>query len=117
MPGGAVLVWTDEYFVVPKTFATVFPVVEQYCTYLIGMLQPALDEMRLARFESILKNFSPAAQTAIRALDCEQRFNRDAIVDRTAASPINTDHAPMTEYYLGSALSQFLRSNPRLVAE
>lgn len=117
MPGGAVMAWTDEYFVVPKTFATVFPVVEQYCTYLIGMLQPALDEMRLARFESILRNFPPTAQAAIRALDCGQRFNRDAIVARTAASPINTDHAPVTEYYLGPALTQLPGSNPRLVAQ
>ena len=113
MPGGAVMVWTDEYLVVPKTLATVFPVVEQYCTYLIAMLEPARDEMRLARFESILRNFSPAAQAAIRALDCKQGFTRDAIVDRTAASPINTDHAPVTEYYLGSALSELLRPSPR----
>jgi hypothetical protein len=81
------------------------------------MLEPALDEMRFPRFEAILKAFSPEAQTAIRALDCGQRFTKDEIVDRTAASPINTDHSPVTEYYLGSALSKFMRSNPGPIAD
>jgi spermidine synthase len=113
MPGGAVMVWTDEYFVVPKTLATIFPVVEQYCTYLIGMLEPPLNDMRSARFDSILKSFTPETQAAIRALACELQFNKAAILNRTAAVPINTDHSPVTEYYLGSALSKLLRSSPR----
>jgi predicted membrane-bound spermidine synthase len=114
MPGGAVMVWTDEYFVVPKTLATIFPVVEQYCTYLIGMRKPALAELRSARFDSILARFTPEIQAAIRAIDCERRFNRDEILDRAAAAPINTDHSPVTEYYLGSAVWKLLRSSPRL---
>jgi predicted O-methyltransferase YrrM len=114
MPGGAVMVWTDEYFVVPKTLATIFPVVEQYCTYLIGMRKPAADELRSARFDSILAVFSPETQAAIRAIDCARRFNKQEILDRTAAAPINTDHSPVTEYYLGSAVSTLLRSSPGL---
>jgi predicted membrane-bound spermidine synthase len=114
MPGGAVMVWTDEYFVVPKTLATIFPVVEQYCTYLIGMRKPALDDLRSARFESILAGFAPETQAAIRAIDCERRFNKEEILKRTAGVPINTDHSPVTEYYLGSAVSKLLRSGPRL---
>jgi spermidine synthase len=104
MPDGAVMVWTDEYFVVPKTLATIFPVVEQYCTYLIGMRKSALAERRSARFASILAGFTPQTQAAIRAIDCERRYNRQEILDRTAAAPINTDHAPVTEYYLGRGL-------------
>ncbi len=114
MPGGAVMVWTDEYFVVPKTVATIFPVVEQYCTYLMGMRKPALPEARSARFASILAGFEPGNQAAIRAIDCERRYNRQEILDRTAAAPINTDHSPVTEYYLGSALWKLLRSGPQL---
>jgi predicted membrane-bound spermidine synthase len=114
MPGGAVMVWTDEYSVVPKTLATIFPVVEQYCTYLIGMRKPALAEVRSARFASILAGFAPENQAAIRAIDCQRRFNRQEILDRTAAAPINTDHSPVTEYYLGSAVSNLLRSGPDL---
>lgn len=114
MPGGAVMVWTDEYFVVPKTLATIFPVVEQYCTYLIGMRKPALADMRSARFDSILAGFPPETQAAIREIDCERRYNKEEILDRTAAAPINTDHSPVTEYYLGSAVSKLLRSGPRL---
>jgi predicted membrane-bound spermidine synthase len=112
MPGGAVMVWTDEYFVVPKTLATIFPVVEQYCTYLIGMRRPALGETRSVRFDSILAGFSPESQAAIRAIDCERRFNKQEILDRTAAAPINTDHSPVTEYYLGSAVWKLLGSSP-----
>ncbi len=108
-PGGAVMVWTDEYFVVPRTLATVFPVVEQYCTYLIGMRKPALAEMRSVRFDSILAGFTPGNQAAIRTIDCEGRYNREDILARTAAAPINTDHSPVTEYYLGSAVSKLLR--------
>jgi spermidine synthase len=113
MPGGAVMVWSDEYFVVPKTLATVFPVVEQYCTYLIGMLEPPLNDIRSARFDTILKSFTAENQAAIRALDCERQFNKESIFNRTAAFPVNTDHFPVTEYYLGSALSTLLRSSPR----
>jgi predicted membrane-bound spermidine synthase len=113
MPGGAVMVWTDEYFVVPKTLATIFPVVEQYCTYLIGMRSPALNDLRAARFDSIVAGFSPQTQAAIRSIDCERRFNREEILDRTAGVPINTDYFPVTEYYLGSAVSKLLRSSPR----
>ena len=109
MPGGAVMVWTDEYLVVPKTLATIFPVVEQYCTYLIGMRKPALTEMRSVRFDSILAGFTPGNQAAIRAIDCERRYNREDILARTAAAAINTDHSPVTEYYLGSAVSKLLR--------
>jgi predicted membrane-bound spermidine synthase len=114
MPGGAVMVWTDEYFVVPKTLARIFPVVEQYCTYLIGMRKRVPADMRAARFDSILAGFPPETQAAIRALRCERRYNREEILDRTAAAPINTDHSPVTEYYLGSAVSNLLRSGPRL---
>lgn len=114
MPGGAVMVWTDEYFVVPKTLATIFPVVEQYCTYLIGMRKPALAELRSTRFDSILAGFTPETQAAIRAIDCARRYNREEILDRTAAAPINTDHSPVTEYYLGSAVWKLLGSSPRL---
>ena len=103
-----------EYFVVPKTLATTFPIVEQYCTYLIGMRKPALDDKRSARFDSILAGFPLETQAAIRAIDCERRFNKQEILDRTVAKPINTDHSPVTEYYLGSALSKLLRSGPRL---
>jgi spermidine synthase len=114
MPGGAVMVWTDEYFVVPKTLATIFPVVEQYCTYLIGMRKPALDDLRALRFDAIVAGFPPATQAAIRSIDCKRRFNREEILERTAGVPINTDYSPVTEYYLGSALSSLLRSGPRL---
>ena len=114
MPDGAVMVWTDEYFVVPKTLATVFPVVEQYCTYLIGMRKPALADLRSVRFDSIVAGFAPETRAAIRAIDCERRFDTQEILDRTAAAPINTDHSPVTEYYLGSAVSRLLRSGPRL---
>lgn len=113
MPGGAVMVWTDEYFVVPKTLATIFPVVEQYCTYLIGMRKPALNDLRAVRFDSIVAGFSPQTQAAIRSIDCERRFNREEILDRTAGVPINTDYSPVTEYYLGAAVSKLLRSSPR----
>ena len=99
-PDGAVMVWTDEYLVVPKTLAMIFPVVEQYCTYLIGMRKLPFDERRSTRFRSILASFPPDTQGAIRAIDCERQFNQQEILDRTAAAPINTDHSPVTEYYL-----------------
>jgi predicted membrane-bound spermidine synthase len=114
MPGGAVMVWTDEYFVVPKTLATIFPVVEQYCTYLIGMRRSAPAEQRSDRFASILAGFTPETRAAIRAIDCERRYDRQEVLDRTAAAPINTDHSPVTEYYLGSAVWKLLGSSPRL---
>jgi spermidine synthase len=117
MPGGAVMVWTDEYFVVPKTLAAIFPVVEQYCTYLIGMRKPALPELRSARFDSILAGFAPDIQAAIRGIDCGRRFNRQEILDRTAAAPINTAHSPVTEYYLGSAAWKLRGSSPLLSGE
>ncbi len=113
-PDGAVMVWTDEYFVVPKTLATMFPVVEQYCMYLIGMRNPARADVRSARFDSILAGFAPETQAAIRATDCKHLFNKQEILDRTTAAPINTDHSPVTEYYLGSEVWKLRGSNPRL---
>ncbi len=112
-PDGAVMVWTDEYLVVPKTLATVFPVVEQYCTHLIGMRTPAPADARSVRFDPILAGFSRDTQAAIRAIDCERRFDKQEILDRTAAAPINTDHSPVTEYYLGPALWRLLGSVPK----
>jgi predicted membrane-bound spermidine synthase len=114
IPGGAVMVWTDEYFVVPKTLATIFPVVEQYCTYLIGMRKPAVSDLREVRFNSIVAGFSSETGAAIRSINCERRFNREEILARTAGVPINTDYSPVTEYYLGSAVSKLLGPSPRL---
>jgi len=78
------------------------------------MRKPAADDKRSARFDSILAGFPPQTQAAIRAIDCPRRFNKQEILDRTAAAPINTDHSPVTEYYLGSAVSTLLRSIPGL---
>jgi spermidine synthase len=113
MPDGAVMVWTDEYLVVPKTLAMIFPMVEQYCTYLIGMRRLPFAERRSLRFRSILASFSPDTQEAIRAVDCERQLNQEEIRDRTAAAPINTDHSPVTEYYLGPALLKLMPWSPR----
>jgi hypothetical protein len=70
--------------------------------------------VRSARFDSILAGFAPETQAAIRATDCKQLFNKQEILDRTTAAPINTDHSPVTEYYLGSEVWKLLGSSPRL---
>jgi 16S rRNA G966 N2-methylase RsmD len=103
-PNGAVMVWSDEFEVVPRTLATVFPRVEQHCLFMVALSSPDQPSPRPERFGAILGGFDGNMAAEIRRIDCARRFDERQILAQTRGVPINTDYRPVTEYYLGSAV-------------
>jgi spermidine synthase len=96
-PGGTMMVWTDEFRVMPQTFAAVFPHVLLFDYFMIG----ARDAMTAdqARRERLLAAHAPDVQAAIGHFD--GAYVGDESIVRAGLWPTNSDARPVAEYYLG----------------
>lgn len=102
-PNGVIMVWSDEYRVVPKTVASVFEDVRRYegrghDSFLLGTTgRFRKDE---AREREMLSAFSPEQSARIQA---GARFGagKDELLAGLAPYPVNRDRRPVAEYYLG----------------
>ena len=97
--GGVLMVWLDEFRILPKTVCSVFKHVLLHTSFCL-----ASDSEMRADYEfttEILKNFSESEKQRI--LTSQEHFTGDkAFIERTCSqAPINTDLHPYSEYHLG----------------
>jgi spermidine synthase len=99
-PGGVAMVWTDEFKVLPRTWATAFEHLRMYTYFLLASSGPLARRDEDA--EALLARYSPEERQLIAARH-EHAFlgDRDWVLRQTAGYPINRDWKPVTEYYLG----------------
>ncbi|MBY0493488.1 MAG: fused MFS/spermidine synthase [Cyanobacteria bacterium] len=96
-PGGVMMVWTDEFRIMPQTFAAVFPNVLLFDFFMVGSPDPMTVDA--ARRDAMLAPHPQAARDAI------AHFDGALVGDQSLISakrwPINTDYRPAAEYFLG----------------
>jgi len=96
--GGVLMVWTDEYRVMPRTIASVFPYLRVYDYFVLASNRPLTENQeRAGRF---LANFS---ETARKGMERKGQYlgNEIFVKNETRGVPINEDLVPVCEYYLG----------------
>jgi len=91
------MVWTDEFRVMPQTFAGVFPRVRLFDFFMIG----SRDQMstNAERRRRLVAAHPPETQTAIAHYD--GAYVGDESLVREQKWPVNTDARPVAEYFLG----------------
>lgn len=102
MTDDAVLkVWMDEFKVMPKTIASVFPHVRQYSFFCLASKSPFQinPEMR----ESLLSRYSPAEKAGWQEYHGSYLGDEIYVREQTKGYPINEEWKPVCEYYLGMA--------------
>lgn len=106
-PEGVYLAWEDEYRVVPKTLASVFPYLEMHRDFCVGSNAPiAVDELRRRR---LIEQFPHDEQKLILA-NAGYLGDRFYVLDLTKNYPINRDWEPWTEYFLGLRIREKMGS-------
>jgi predicted membrane-bound spermidine synthase len=96
-PGGVMMVWTDEFRIMPQTFAGVFPHVRLFDFFMLGSRDAMTADT--GRRQRLLAAHGPAAQAAI------ARYDGAYVGDQSLVGgtiwPVNTDARPAAEYFLG----------------
>jgi spermidine synthase len=98
-PGGLMMLWQDEFDILPRTVADAFPHTRQYSYFLLAsgaawvespsrrrVIASGFDREHRSSIERYLAKLPPATNVESPAM---------------VAGPINTDWKPRTEYYLG----------------
>jgi spermidine synthase len=111
-PGGVLMLWLDEFKVLPRTVASVFDHVRLYNYFLIASADEFHDHPERRR--QIMSQFPEPLREKIKDTPPIYLGDRAFILRNTQGYPINQDWKPRTEYYLGSSLSNLL--NIRTVA-
>lgn len=98
-PGGVMMVWTDEFRVMPQTFAHVFPNVRLYDFFMLG----SPDQMVRAdrRAGALLARHSPAAREAMTRYEDSYVGDQSLVPATSPRWPRNLDARPAAEYFLG----------------
>jgi predicted membrane-bound spermidine synthase len=100
---GAVLIWTSERDIVPKTIISVFEYVRFYLggsnAYAIASKNKLHKDERRAR--NLLLKFNEFDRNGIVASGIPYRANEEQINEKTKNTPVNEDLKPRTEYYIG----------------
>jgi len=96
-PGGTVMIWTDEYLILPKTFRSEFDHIRIYDKYCLMSNSPmVLDKKN----RTTIHSFFPKRliETASKA----RLKGGTAFIDQQLQHiPANSDYKPYSEYYLG----------------
>jgi predicted membrane-bound spermidine synthase len=98
---GVFMVWTDEYNIVPKTLAKVFPNVRQYSYFCIASHRDLVQDSTFKT--KMFMKFSQPHLARLLLFDSTERrpMHREQILARTVQFPINKDYKPHCEFYLG----------------
>lgn len=96
--GGIFMVWTDEYRVMPKTVASVFPHLRFYDSFILASGRPFKENQ--ARASRFLANFSEATREGMERKG-QYLGNEIFVENETRGLPVNEDLVPVCEYYLG----------------
>jgi spermidine synthase len=98
-PGGVAMVWTDEFKVLPRTWATAFPHLRMYTFFLLASTEPLV--RRAEDAAALLGRYSTEERQRLLPYQDAYRGDREWVLGETAGQPINRDWKPVTEYYLG----------------
>jgi spermidine synthase len=98
-PGGLVMLWQDEFDILPRTVASVFPHRREYSYFLLASSAPWVETAH--RRDTILRGFDSETQRSIERSFSKLAPPRNVEGAGLVAGPINTDWKPRTEYYLG----------------
>jgi spermidine synthase len=107
-PGGVLMLWMNEYEVIPATLAKTFAHLR--CYYYFCLASDAEMGAHPERREALWATFTPDMQRAVSARISVPHYytgDRQKIIERTASKPANTDLNPITEYYLGYNLKRY----------
>jgi spermidine synthase len=98
-PSGVLMLWQDEFDILPRTVASVFQRVRYYSYFLLASkAQFAEHPERRAQIRS---GFDPAMQHELENFPLQLAAEEASDQLRIDLDRINTDWKPRTEYYLG----------------
>ena len=106
VPEGVLLIWSNEYQIIPRTLYEVFPFVRLYGSFCLASASPLFLDATLK--ESLLTMYPQDVQNEIRRFeqiregDSAGNFvgDQDYIREKFGKLPVNRDYRPRTEYYL-----------------
>jgi hypothetical protein len=103
------MVWMNEYSVVPKTLAASFEHLR--CFYFFCLASDQEMAAHPERRAALWDTFTPEMKTAVTARMAPSYYltgDRQKMLELNRLAPINTDHNPITEYYLGYNIKRYL---------
>jgi len=107
-PGGILVLWTDEFEVIPRTLASVFTNVRYYTnSLLLASNHPFVSNPELRA--NVLAKFDETDRQKILGVSQEFIGDQDYIENHTAPE-VNRDWRPRTEYFIGLYLTSKFRS-------
>jgi len=99
-PDGVFMVWMDEYHVIPKTLATVFPYVHKYSFFAIASHQELKQDASIK--DAFFKHFPQQYDDLVKMDSVEKSpIDRAQILKNNTQYPINEDYKPRCEYFIG----------------
>jgi len=109
-PGGILVLWTDEFEVIPRTLASAFANVRYYTnSLLLASNQPFVSNPELRA--NVLEKFDDADRQKIFGIGQEFVGDQDYIKSHTATQ-VNRDWRPRSEYFIGLYLTNKFRGPP-----
>jgi predicted membrane-bound spermidine synthase len=105
-PGGVLLVWLDEFFVIPRTLASALPHLRCYAGFCLASNQPMRENPE--RRQELLALHPPAERERILRMRGRALGGERVVLAATRGYPINQDWRPVSEYYLGLGLRRWL---------
>jgi predicted membrane-bound spermidine synthase len=105
-PEGVLLIWSNEYQIIPRTLHEVFPFVRLYGSFCLASVSPLRLDVTLK--ESLLAMYPDDVQNEIRRFEQIQEGDSAGnlvgdqayIREKFGKLPVNRDYRPRTEYYL-----------------
>lgn len=98
-PGGLMMLWQDEFDILPRTVASAFPHIRQYSYFLLASGDPWVEYPD--RRAVISRGFDSERRNTIARYLAKLSPAKNVESTSVAPGPINTDWKPRTEYYLG----------------
>lgn len=99
---GVLMVWLDDFYILPKTISTVFPHIILNSSFCLASTQPM--QFHKDCFDALINGFDPATKERILSRS-EHYLGDEKYIEQTCkTAPVNTDLHPFSEYHLGSIL-------------
>jgi spermidine synthase len=108
-PGGNMMLWQDEFDILPRTAATVFPHLRHYDYFLLASRDPLVETTD--RRSVIASGFDADMRRQIARSRARVLRKGDPLIPELSSGPINTDWKPRTEYYLGWSARAYFGSS------
>lgn len=104
--GGLMMLWQDEFDILPRTVASAFPHIRQYSYFLLASGSPFIEVP--SRRKTIIQAFDSETRKTIERYLAKLPPAKTLVTEAPPEGPINTDWKPRTEYYLGWSTLKYL---------